>query len=301
MADLDRREDLRTANPNVVTPEEARARGIRIKHTPPEPTVCQFCGKTLQPQGLVFGNEVYIWKPFPTRCDCEEARAYWAEYDRKQREEKEQEAERERRRELQDRIDRLLSNSGIKKRFRQRTFDNFRRDTEGRRRSYEVAKEYADHWQEHKEKGDGLYIEGTNGTGKTHLAAAIALQLIGEGVPVICKTGSDLLTDIKRAFDNPELQEHQILDVYRRVDLLIVDDLGKEQITDWSMSTLYSIFNDRYEDMRPTIITTNYNTDGLVAALTPKGYDDTKIVAIVSRLRETSTVLTMAWKDIRGR
>ena len=82
---------------------------------------------------------------------------------------------------------------------------------------------------------------------------------------------------------------------------MIIDDLGKEQCSDWSMSTLYSILNDRYEDMKPTIVTTNYNADALVAALTPKGFDNTKIVAIISRLREVSTVMTMAWEDIRGK
>ena len=53
------------------------------------------------------------------------------------------------------------------------------------------------------------------------------------------------------------------------------------------------------EDMRPTIVTTNYNAENLVSALTPKGFDNTKIVAIISRLRETSTVMTMAWADAR--
>lgn len=163
-----------------------------------------------------------------------------------------------------------------------------------------IAKEYADNFPLHKARGDGLYIEGTNGTGKTHLAAAIALQLIGEGIPVICKTSSDLLLDIKKSFDDSSVNEAQVLDVYKRVDLLIIDDLGKEQCSDWSMSTLYSILNDRYEDMKPTIVTTNYNADALINALTPKGFDNTKIVAIISRLRETSTVMTMAWTDIRG-
>lgn len=77
------------------------------------------------------------------------------------------------------------------------------------------------------------------------------------------------------------------------------EDLGKEQCTDWSVSTLYSILNDRYEDMKPTIITTNYNADELVRALTPKGGDGTKARAIISRLREVSTVITMAWPDYR--
>lgn len=139
------------------------------------------------------------------RCACEKAVAYWQEYDRKQAEEKARKEDEERRRAMQSRIDRLLGNSGIKKRFQQRTFPNFRTDTPGRQKNYRVAKEYADNFAYHKAKGDGLYIEGTNGTGKTHLAAAIALQLIGEGIPVICKTSSDLLLDVKKAFDNEEI------------------------------------------------------------------------------------------------
>ena len=66
------------------------------------------------------------------------------------------------------------------------------------------------------------------------------------------------------------------------------------------MSAIYSILNDRYEDMKPTIITTNYNVEDLTRVLTPKGGDSGRITAIISRLRETSRVLTMAWADIRG-
>lgn len=243
---------------------------------------------------------VYFWLPIIPRCNCEKAVSHWEEYDRQQEEKKAQEEEAKRRTAEQARINRLLGNSGIKKRFQQRTFPKFRCDTPGRKKSYTIAKEYADNFAYHKAIGDGLYIEGTNGTGKTHLAAAIALQLIDEGIPVICKTSSDLLMDIKKSFGNSSINEAQVLDVYKKVDLLIIDDLGKEQCSDWSMSTLYSILNDRYEDMKPTIVTTNYNTDQLTAALTPKGFDNTKIVAIISRLRETSTVITMAWADIRG-
>ncbi len=68
---------------------------------------------------------------------------------------------------------------------------------------------------------------------------------------------------------------------------------------DWSISTLYAILNDRYEKMLPTIITTNYNSDDLIRVLAPKGFDNYKAVAIVSRLREVSKVLTMAWEDAR--
>ena len=117
---------------------------------------------------------------------------------------------------------------------------------------------------------------------------------------MICKTSNDLLLDIRKSFDDEGGSEAQVLGIYKAVDLLIIDDLGKEQCSDWSMSTLYAIMNDRYEDMKPTIVTTNYNAEDLTDALTPKGYDNTKIVAIISRLKETSEVMTMAWEDIRG-
>ena len=255
----------------------------------------------MSPRGLVFGNEIVVWNPILPRCDCERAAAYWKEQDRQAEDRKAAEKEAERRRAMQNRVAQLLGQSGIKRRFQQRTFPNFRIDTPGRKENYKIAKEYADNFALHRARGDGLYIEGTNGTGKTHLAAAIALQLIGEGIPVICKTSSDLLLDIKKSFDKDWSRESDVLDIYKKVDLLIIDDLGKEQCSDWSMSTLYSILNDRYEDMKPTIVTTNYNADALVAALTPKGFDNTKIVAIISRLREVSTVMTMAWEDIRGK
>lgn len=282
-----------------MTLSEAKRHGLGMRNDPPERYRCEYCGSVVEPEGIVFGNEVFKWRN-PARCKCKKAQERWAAYDLQIKEQERQAKEAEEQEERKRNIERLLGNSGIKKRFMQRTFENFRCDTAGRQYSYRAAKFYADNWDKIKETGNGLYFEGTNGTGKTHLAAAIALQLIGRGVPVICKTGTDILLDVKRAYDSPELKEQQILDVYRNVDLLIVDDLGKEQCSDWSMTTLYSIFNDRYEAMRPIIITTNYNTDGLAEALAPKGSDSTKIDAILSRLRETSTVITMAWEDIRG-
>lgn len=276
-----------------VTLQQAQERGIPWKEEPPKSEICRFCGKELQPIGFVIEDKVAVWKPTPPRCDCEQAMDYWREYDRRESENKHQ-------KDMQEKISNLFGQSGIKKRFMERTFPNFCCDTPGRKENFKIAKEYADNFSNHKAMGDGLYIEGTNGTGKTHLAAAIALQLIGEGIPVICKTSSDLLQDIKKSFSFEGTKEHEVLDIYKKVDLLIIDDLGKEQCSDWSMSTLYSIMNDRYEAMKPTIITTNYNVDRLISALTPKGFDNMKIVAIISRLRETNKVMTMAWEDIRG-
>lgn len=273
---------------------------MKCKTKPPEPKRCEFCGEHLYHEGVILFDQVAFWSPSPKRCTCDGALKYWSEYEIEKQRIKEQEEVSRKRSAMQDRVNKLLGKSGLKKRFLNRTFENYKAITANQKKAFSVASGYAVRFQEFYERGEGLYIEGTNGTGKTHLAAAIALQLIHEGVPVVCKTSIELLDDIKKAFDDKQVSEHEILKVYKQVDLLIVDDLGKEQCTDWSMSTIYSILNDRYEDLKPTIITTNFNEDALIKNLTPKGYDNSKIIAIISRLREVSTVITMAWEDYRG-
>ena len=298
-------QDSNPAFNGPITSKEAEELGIPARFPAPPPEICEFCGATLYHEGLAFPiagekPQISLWSPNPQRCTCQRAAEYWAEHDalEKRKREEERKAEENRRRVI--RTERLLGRSGIKKRFRQRTFERFIANTPERRIWLKAAKEYADHFPEKLDAGEGMYIEGNYGTGKTHLAAAIALQLIEAGVPVICKTSIDLLTDIKRSFDSHDISEDSVLRAYKEVDLLVIDDLGKEQVTEWSISTLYNILNDRYEDMRPTIITTNFGSDDLIAVETPKGSNGSRIKAIVSRLREVSTVLTMVGEDYRS-
>ncbi len=284
----------------IITLDVMKEKGITYDKQPPEAKACEFCGKILYPQGLVLGNKVLMWNPVLPRCTCEEAQINWHKYDAAIMERKRKEALEISHKIKRDRINKLLGQSGIKRRFQNRTFDKFKVKTPEQERCFRVAKEYADNFAEHYMAGDGLYIEGTNGTGKTHLAAAIALQLINEGIPVICKTASDILEDIKRAFDSVNADLYELMYLYKKVDLLIIDDLGKEHCSDWAISTLYSIINDRYEDLKPVIVTANYGLEQLNEVLTPIGYDCTKILAITSRLKETCSIITMAWEDIRG-
>lgn len=272
---------------------------------PPPPTKCKYCGKTLYYEAICFNGAVVCWfKEFPQRCDCEKAIAYWEKYDakkkRKAEEEEKAEAEERQRKIFLSRIKRILGESGIKKRFLNRTFENYKVTPENRK-AYNAAKEYADNFEHNEKTGKGIYFEGTNGTGKTHLAVAISLQLINKGVPVICKSSIDLLADVKKAYDKAgDISENAVIDIYRKVDLLIIDDLGKEQCTPWTVSTLYAILDYRYKDMKPTIITTNYNEEMLIKRLTPQGGDSLNAEAIVSRFRECNDVVTMAWEDYRS-
>ena len=283
--------------------------GIGIKSEPlqiPEPEVCEFCGRTLEYIAMmrrkngIYEWEVEKWSEVPLRCNCEKSQAKWNVQDAEKKcladKEKRQREENERR----EKALQQLAQSGMKKRFLSRTFENFQTDTPERARAYRVAKEYADNFAMHKANGDGLYIEGTFGTGKTHLAAAIAIQLMEQEYNVIFKTADDLLHDIKATFDEKGCDEQKVLERFKNCGLLVIDDIGKEQATDWSTAQLYAIINDRYECQKPLIITTNFNETDLVAVESPKGVGGHRIKAILSRLHETCCLMTMSWKDWRG-
>lgn len=279
-----------------VTPAQAIERGISFREQPPKPETCQFCGKTVEPVGVALFGIIATW--LYGRCDCEEAARYWADFDRDQKLKEEQEEKRRKYEEYISRCKQLLVNSKMGDRFKSRTFKNYKCSTDEERKCFEIAKNYADNFEEHKKKGDGLYFEGTFGTGKTHLAAAIAISLMSRRIPVIFQTCSSMLADIRRSYDDKSLSEESIIRAYETADLLVIDDLGKEQCTDWAVSVLYRILNTRYENMLPVIITTNYNTEDLVNTLSLNS-DMNRVQSIISRLNGTSTVVTMVWEDYR--
>lgn len=282
----------------IYTSKEVEELGIPSTQPVPKPEKCKYCGKTLYYECVVLMGQAMIWNLEKPRCDCEKAVAFWKGWDAKQekiKKEKELAEEQELRKQ---KIESILGKSGIKKRYLSRTIDSFSVTAENKR-SFEVATDYIKNFREHFTQGKGLYLEGPCGTGKTHLAIAIALAIINTGVPVICKTSIDILGDIKRCYErNSEVTEEEVLEAYKTVDLLIIDDLGKEQVTEWSVPVLYSILNERYEALLPTIITTNYNTTALAEKLSVRGDTETA-TAIISRFVESSKRVTMSWADYR--
>lgn len=295
---LNQAQDL-SSNFKLITSADANNKNIRVKKIAPEPKRCKFCGTKLYHEGLVLNGEINYWSPVPRRCTCNQAQEYWSKKEVEKKHKIEEELRQNKRAAMQDSIKKLIGDSGIKKRFLARTFENFIVNIENEK-AYKITQTYADQFEQFSKKGIGLYVEGTNGTGKTHLVAAIALKLLNRGVPVIFRTSIDLLADVKKAYiHNSQISEYRIMEIYKNVELLIIDDLGKEQSTEWSMSVLYAILNDRYERMKPTIITTNDNEEMLTNKLAPQG-DSTNIEAIISRLHETNLVITMAWGDYRN-
>lgn len=206
---------------------------------------------------------------------------------------------------------RLKERSDLGERFLNRTFKNF---TESRdEKAYKKCFEYAEREDLFKpatrssektpadastlmQVGDkkdtyrnGLVLTGGYGTGKTHLAAAIANNLVDKGIMVLFDTYVGHLDRLKREMDSDEPKVY--LDKMKSMPMLVIDDLGKEKKTDWSQQILFNVLNYRYEHYLPTVITTNMTPNEL-----PKYVEG----AIASRLMETFEILQMRGTDFRN-
>lgn len=279
---------------------------------PPPPVKCEFCGRTLYAHGFELGTTIH-WIG-AERCTCEKAIEKEKREEAERLAEKKRNEEAERNRQLQERVRKIVGQSGIGARFRLRTFETFELTDENQKAAL-LCQKYADTFREklptkeHPNPGrNGLFITGPKGTGKTHLVAAIANKLMNQGIPVICMTMIDLLERIKSTYTNTRQRfgggydAADILDAYTDVSLLIVDDLGKEQATEWAISRIYAIINARYEALMPTIITTNYSEAELLRRLTPKETnDDTTADATIDRLREMCAAIVTTGNSWRSK
>ncbi|MEE9201745.1 MAG: ATP-binding protein, partial [Dehalococcoidia bacterium] len=118
--------------------------------------------------------------------------------------------------------------------------------------AYRKAKEFA-------EKPEGwLGFQGTNGCGKTHLAAAIAHDRRGRGEPAMFLVVPDLLDYLRHTF-SPESQTSydEAFEEVRQTPLLILDDFGEHASTPWAHDKLYQLLNYRYNAELPLVITTS--------------------------------------------
>ena len=102
-----------------------------------------------------------------------------------------------------------------------------------------------------------LMLMGQTGLGKTHLSLAIANVAIGRGLSVEYGTAYNILSDLQNEnfgrTGNLQYTEERVL----HTDLLILDDLGTEYTSAYTVACLYNIINTRILCSRPTVISTN--------------------------------------------
>ncbi|RBO92037.1 phage DNA replication protein (predicted replicative helicase loader), partial [Paraliobacillus ryukyuensis] len=106
-----------------------------------------------------------------------------------------------------------------------------------------------------------LLFSGTYGTGKSHLSVAITKALMEKGKTCVFISFPKLLTKIKDTYNNDGPTEDQLMNAMKNVDLLVIDDIGAEKRSEWSIAKLFEIIDDRAG--KATIYTTNLNSEEL--------------------------------------
>lgn len=119
------------------------------------------------------------------------------------------------------------------------------------RHAFNQAKNFAD------QREGWLLLQGGYGSGKTHLAAAIANATVGLGIPTLYLTVPDLLDWLRASYSDELVDFETRFGEIRGVSLLVMDDFGTQSATSWAQEKLFQILNYRYVNRLPTVITTN--------------------------------------------
>ena len=260
---------------------------------------CEYCKNKLYRKTIdwnLYGTK-RVMKLDYERCNCKDAQKYWNEYDMKKLQMFEEEKKLRKMQEFANKVDKIIKNSKMSKRNLNYKFDNFEVNSNNKK-VYQSLKNYNEKLVNEVER-KGLILVGNNGVGKTHLACSIANELIKNGIPIIYGTLINLLAELKNTYDvYNNISEMKIIKLYEKVDLLIIDDLGKEKPSEWGLEKLFTIINSRYENNLPVIITTNYDQKSLIDRLSINGEIETA-KSIISRLYEMCYLVKIEDRDHR--
>ena len=231
-----------------------------------------YCGKCNTPKMkkiTVFGRKMYPY----CLCRCEAERREKEEEERK-RQEAMEEIRRMRRTAFQDTV----------------MYDwTFANDDKQNPQISKVCQNYVDHFSTMKEKGRGLLLYGSVGTGKTYMSACIANELIDRGHPCLVTSFSRLVNTIQGMYDGKQ----DYIDGLSRFDLLVIDDLASERDTEYMGEVIQNIVDARYRSGLPMIVTTNLTKDDLIHP------EDLRKQRIYSRLFEMCVPVEVKGKDRR--
>jgi DNA replication protein DnaC len=123
----------------------------------------------------------------------------------------------------------------------------------------QAARDFAENLDRNLGEGNGLWLMGDTGTGKTTLGMLVASQALAAGKSVAVYFTPKLLNRIRQTYQEAESRNAYtaFFDQVTSVDLLYIDDLGSERHTDWVVEQLYAVINERYENRRSVLVTSN--------------------------------------------
>jgi len=147
----------------------------------------------------------------------------------------------------------ILGACGVDKKYRSCSFDTF----QGGRKLIEDLKRLTN-------EGKSVILTGNTGSGKTHLAVSMMAEFVKGRFDALFVTLPDLLLEIRDSFSGKSsITEKAIVEWYSTKQFLVLDDVGAEKPSEFTVSTLYLILDRRIRQERQTIITTNLDMRGI--------------------------------------
>lgn len=172
---------------------------------------------------------------------------------------------------------------------------------------YKLVKPSDEYYQEYK-KRNGIIFAGDVGVGKTYALIGLLKYVslneklndsdlssfdsytgINYGDKMDFHTGTEIASMLRNAVGNDTL--YDVVQRLKECRVLVIDDLGTESATDFMLENLYGIINDRYNEMKPVMITTNLSSTDFVNAYGQR---------TISRLQEMGQLVKLKGKDKRA-
>ena len=139
----------------------------------------------------------------------------------------------------------------------------------------------------------GLIFLGALGTGKNHLACALVREVIeNHNKTALITTAAKLVGEIKACWNDNDCSERDVIKSFLNPDLLIIDEIGVQFRSDTEIRFLTEIINERYEQMKPSILMGNVNLEELSESVGER---------VIDRFKESGKVVIFDWESWRGK
>ena len=200
-----------------------------------------------------------------------------------------------------EKMDRLLDNRMMSKDVKTASLKNFDHDSQDRQALMAAVLDFMEAYEAGKEDLQGLYISGRFGVGKTYLMGAMANKLVDLGHSVTMIHLPTFFSEIKEQINKAGTQT--MIDSVKSVDVLIMDDIGAESLSDWIRDEVLAIILEhRMKENLPTFFTSNFNMKELTQHLgqNKQGVRDSiRGERLMQRIQYLAKEMTLSGKNRR--
>jgi len=180
-----------------------------------------------------------------------------------------------------------LHNAMVAPRFIDRSLGSYLAENAGQKKALSDARWFI----ENAAQSVGLIFLGNNGTGKNHLAAGIVKEFLTRGKTALMTEAVKVVRKIKESWRREGQTESEVIEVYTKIDLLVIDECGVQFGSDTERMYLTEIINDRYNACLSTILIGNLTIEKLTQVIGER---------VIDRFREGGKVTLFDWTSYRG-